>query len=142
MLADVPLVFLSGGIDSSLVVSLMQSQSIQPINTFTIGFKSQSNEANFAKNIASLLGTNHTEHYISPSEALVVIPSLPDLYDEPFSDSSQIPTYLVSYQKSVTVALSGDSGDELFGGYNRHIYSKRWGFAIQSTNPYLKAIQK
>jgi asparagine synthase (glutamine-hydrolysing) len=140
MISDVPLgAFLSGGVDSPTITALMQAASDRPVRTFTVGLTNVAyHEAADARAIAAHLGTDHTELLVTPEEAMAVIPQLPQLYDEPFADSSQIPTHLVARlaRQHVTVALSGDGGDEVFAGYNRHCWVKRiWNKAMWIPRP-------
>lgn len=147
MSSDVPLgAFLSGGIDSTCIVSLMQKNSSKKINTFSIGFNDENyNEAHHASAVAKILGTEHHELYLEPKDILDVVPKLHQIFDEPFSDSSQLPTFMVSQfaKTKVSVALTGDGGDELFGGYNRHILANRLSSILEYTPHYLrKSISK
>jgi asparagine synthase (glutamine-hydrolysing) len=144
MVADVPLgAFLSGGVDSSAITALMQSQSSRPIKTFTVGFGQQDyDEAAHAREVSSRLGTDHTEIRFDADEGAALIPRLPEMYDEPFADSSQIPTFLVSQvaRRDVTVALSGDGGDEVFAGYTRHQLASRWSRISSMPSPLRRAL--
>lgn len=147
MISDVPLgAFLSGGIDSSSVAALMQASSGQKIKTYTIGFEeSDFDEASYARRIAAHLDTDHHELYLKPHHAMEVIPMLPEIYDEPFGDISAIPTYLVSKfaRQSVTVALSGDGGDEMLGGYRRHLQAaKLWRAVRLMPSPLRKIVSR
>jgi asparagine synthase (glutamine-hydrolysing) len=142
MVSDVPVgVFLSGGYDSSCVTALLQKNNTEKIKTFTIGVPDAGlNEAPFAKEIAAHLGTDHTEYYCTQKEALEIVPQLPYFYDEPFADSSAIPTSLVSKiaREKVTVALSADAGDEIFAGYNRYDYMMKYGKKLQSIPGFMR----
>ena len=142
MIADVPLgVFLSGGIDSSVVTALMQAESASPVRSFSVGFTEPAyDEAPFAKAVAQHLGTHHTELIVTEEDIAAVIPSIPAMYDEPFADSSQIPTHLVCAlaRHDVTAALSGDGGDELFGGYRRYFIGQRLLRGFSAVPPFLR----